>query len=330
MVILRKNRFASILVALLMLSGVYGCIQRSQETVEKPVENTMAAAELRGLQMLKTQCFSCHTPTAGGGKGRIAPPMTHVKSHYIRPEITKELFVSEMVAFLKNPSEENTKMPGAVRNFGLMPKMAYTDEDLAAVAAYIFDVDMSENDWVERAEKKLKGIKSPKTEPSDPIQVGLEKALGVKSVLGKNLLAAIQSGSAPHAVSFCNERAIPLTDSMSVAQNAKIRRVTDKPRNPGNLASAAEMEILASLNRFIAAGEKPLPVLQIQGTKFTGYYPITVDKMCLQCHGEPKTDILPQTLEKIQANYPYDKAVGYKENDLRGMWKVEWNSAAEK
>ena len=45
--------------------------------------------------------------------------------------------------------------------------------------------------------------------------------------------------------------------------------------------------------------------------------------MCLQCHGQLKTEILPETLSKINKLYPNDLATGYKIDELRGIWDVE-------
>jgi hypothetical protein len=45
--------------------------------------------------------------------------------------------------------------------------------------------------------------------------------------------------------------------------------------------------------------------------------------MCLQCHGIPNNQILPTTLSKIKELYPTDKATGYGENELRGIWVIE-------
>ncbi|WP_338769735.1 hypothetical protein WAF17_10435 [Bernardetia sp. ABR2-2B] len=53
-----------------------------------------------------------------------------------------------------------------------------------------------------------------------------------KGVLGKNLLGAINSKGTEHAVSFCSTKAIHLTDSMAVALNAYVKRVSNKNINP--------------------------------------------------------------------------------------------------
>jgi hypothetical protein len=44
--------------------------------------------------------------------------------------------------------------------------------------------------------------------------------------------------------------------------------------------------------------------------------------MCLACHGDPQKDIQPAVLQTISKLYPDDKAIGYKEGDLRGAWHI--------
>ena len=67
---------------------------------------------------------------------------------------------------------------------------------------------------------------------------GLKIALETKAVLGKNLMGKIQKEGTLAAFKFCNVKAIPLTDSMSIANNVNIKRVSDKPRNLKNKATS--------------------------------------------------------------------------------------------
>ena len=49
----------------------------------------------------------------------------------IVPENTsKEEFINDMQNWIKNPTEKNVKMRGAVRKFGLMPKQVFSEEDI--------------------------------------------------------------------------------------------------------------------------------------------------------------------------------------------------------
>lgn len=144
-----------------------------------------------------------------------------------------------------------------------------------------------------------------------------------KSVLGKNLLQAINSKGTAGALSFCNIQAIPLTDSMAVLLDASVKRVSDKNRNPNNKANASELEYIRQSKVALAKGMEIEPKLITTANGYTGYYPILTNKMCMQCHGEKGSDISTEVSNKIKALYPADLATGYGVDQLRGIWVVE-------
>lgn len=159
--------------------------------------------------------------------------------------------------------------------------------------------------------------------PVNYLEIGQEMAAQTKSSLGKNLVLAITEKGAAGAVDFCNIQAIPITDSMSVALGAKIKRVSDKPRNPENQANESELEyIQAWKNAKANHTSHPGKITEING-KMVGYYPILTNSMCLQCHGQPKTEINTATQNELNKKYPKDLAVGYAENEIRGIFVVE-------
>jgi hypothetical protein len=49
---------------------------------------------------------------------------------------------------------------------------------------------------------------------------------------------------------------------------------------------------------------------------------IPTEAMCLTCHG---TEISPAVLTRVNQLYPQDKAIGFKEGDLRGAFVVVKN-----
>lgn len=153
-------------------------------------------------------------------------------------------------------------------------------------------------------------------------EAGQNIANAAKAELGKNLVAAINEYGAPGAVTFCNTRAIPLTDSIAGVYHAYVKRVSDKPRNPDNVANDAELAYITHAKEQLASGEQPKPQLTEAGGKMIGYYAILTNSMCLQCHGQKDKDILPATYTNIKKAYPDDKATGYGDNELRGIWVV--------
>ena len=155
------------------------------------------------------------------------------------------------------------------------------------------------------------------------LEIGKGLAMQTKASLGKNLALALNEKGSDGAVEFCNTQAIPITDSMSVVLNAKIKRVSDHPRNSNNQANEAELSYINSWNEAKAKGEEHSPLLtEIEG-KMVGYYPIVTNQMCIQCHGTPEKQINSATLSKIKILYPADEAIGYAEGEIRGLFVVE-------
>lgn len=152
---------------------------------------------------------------------------------------------------------------------------------------------------------------------------GLEFATQAKNTLGKNLVNAINTQGTENALSFCSTRAIALTDSVAASLDVKLKRVSDKNRNPQNAANSDELNFIESLKKALVKGEKLKPLVNENGTTVTAYYPILTDQLCMQCHGETTTDISPATMTKLKTIYPTDLATGYSINEVRGIWVVE-------
>lgn len=141
----------------------------------------------------------------------------------------------------------------------------------------------------------------------------------MQRVLLSNVMQATKAGGPAYAVTFCNERAMPLTDSLSEKYNCQIQRISDKYRNPSNKPNKYDEDVLMKLGSS-NSGE---PLLVAENGKVVYYKPIRIAiPSCLNCHGIENKDIAPKTLEAIVQKYPRDLAIGYKEGDFRGMWKI--------
>jgi hypothetical protein len=173
--------------------------------------------------------------------------------------------------------------------------------------------------------KETKTEEEGSTDISDAalLEAGQQIAIAVQKELGGNLMKAIAEGGPEYALEFCSERALLLTDSMGLLQNAQIRRVSDQNRNPLNVANESELAYIREVKGALANGQSVKGQLNTIEGSHIGYYPIVTNGMCLQCHGQKGQDILPSTLAKIEALYPEDLAVGYGANELRGIWVVE-------
>ncbi|MCS7019794.1 MAG: DUF3365 domain-containing protein [Cytophagales bacterium] len=137
------------------------------------------------------------------------------------------------------------------------------------------------------------------------------------------LMKAIQERGTSGAVAFCNTHALPIADSLSRHYGCTIQRLSDRYRNPADRPQATDSIVIAAYQAQKAAGT-PLETRLIEQDQQVVYYKPIILGMptCLQCHGNPQTDIDASTLAVIRSKYPYDLAVGYKQGDLRGVWKI--------
>jgi len=311
---MKRNLILWAVLAVFMISIIPACFNRDDQNKE---------ADEKALTLMQNYCFACHTPDMGIDK-RLGPPMFRIREHYYTENISKQEFVDKVVRFAMNPSQSNSIMPGAIRNFGLMPKQVFKKEDLEIIAGYIYDNDISTDEWYASWEE-FKTSAKPEARAMTFEERGLTIVSATKNHLAKNLMEAMTAYGAAGAVEFCNVRAIPLTDSMATVHDAKIRRVSDRPRNPANQANETELAYINMLKVKEEKQEALPPMILILDGKMTGYYPIQTAKMCIQCHGMEGSDILPETAAKIKSLYPDDKAIGYGENQLRGLFVVEMN-----
>ena len=141
-----------------------------------------------------------------------------------------------------------------------------------------------------------------------------------KKNLVTNLTQKISEKGPENALEFCNVNAIPLTKQLEDQHNVMIKRVSDKNRNPDNAANETERKYIYFFKEQLALKQK----LEAKFDNGVFYAPITTNSMCLQCHGSEK-DIKPATLAKIKSLYPNDKAIGYQENEMRGLMVIKPN-----
>ena len=148
------------LLFLTVLSFVFSCKQakKSGEVEETPMPTeaeTVAMAE-HGEKMLSTYCYQCHSPEASM-ENMLAPPMIAVKNHYITEDTTKEEFMADLRAWMAGPSEEKSKMPGALEKFGLMNHQIYPDSVITVIGEYLYDNEVEEPEWYQAHHEEMHG-----------------------------------------------------------------------------------------------------------------------------------------------------------------------------
>jgi cytochrome c551/c552 len=334
---------------IILITSIFLFINCDDKIAEKYEASTTESKALNyedeknhpGKKLMENNCYVCHNPTASEGD-RIGPPMIAIKKHYKDKNTTKEDFVNEIIEWVREPSVEKSKMPGAVRRFNLMPYQSFPEEDVRKIANYIYDYEIEQPEWFKdhfqqghgkgmgkgmRKGKGIgKGINHSKSNNAERAKErGLGYALSTKTLLGQNLMASIQKKGTLGALAFCNVNAQRLTDSMSRVHKATIRRVSDKARNSKNKANVVELQYLEKFKNQLADKKEVEPIIYKQGEDVHFYYPIITNTMCLQCHGGPNKEIKPLTLKKINELYPNDLAIGYSENEVRGIWSISFN-----
>lgn len=315
-------------VLILFVIFFFSCQTKQKEDFTKVTGNTSYTLALakEAQKAMETHCYLCHSPNAAENEGRVGPPMIKIKAHYLEQFPSRDLFVAAMVDFVEHPTNENALLSESVAKYGLMPRQQFPEGMVEQIATYLYDYQIEAPNWFTFPKGKAyiqTGKENPlfTTKEVSPEEKALNIALATKQELGKNLMGAIQSKGTLHALEFCHVKALPITDSLAKLKYATIQRVSDKNRNPKNKANAMENALIADFQKQIKNQKEPQVVKKTIGNKNFYYYPIVTNTMCLQCHGK-KENMTSDVFKKIQLLYPSDLAIGYGENQVRGIWKI--------
>lgn len=154
------------------------------------------------------------------------------------------------------------------------------------------------------------------------VRLGVDISAQSQQALGGQLKSAMTRGGVAEAIHFCNLNAIKLTDSLSNHFGITISRLTNKPRNPSNALSPADAEVFDAFLADVNLGYDPTPTARHTGDMVAVYVPIKMQPFCLTCHGKTNEGLLPEAAKLIAESYPEDKATGYTDGELRGMWRI--------
>lgn len=178
-------------------------------------------------------------------------------------------------------------------------------------------------------EEVNKSMEVKKLNEADIIQAGMKWGDEISTEAQQQLVSALQKAieekGVPGAVGFCNVQALPILQEVSTKYGVTVRRVSSRYRNPADQPNEEEKGILEAYG-YNAENELPLdPSIQKfeNGEVFLYTKAIKIPNgMCLNCHGQPGTDINAETQKALTELYPNDLAVGHKIGDLRGMWSI--------
>ena len=341
-----------VLAILLVITGCKDSKKSEYAEADKTDALDIIASDSHpGKKIMETLCYACHDATTTE-ENRLGPPMAAIKRRYLIGGLTKNEFTNDILAWIAKPSLEKSKMPGAVDRFGVMPYLPVPEENIRQLAEYLYDYEIEQPEWFEEHYQKShgrgqgmgKGMGNgmgmgkgkgkgmgrqqrfgQNTTVDDYSDIGLKYALSTKAQLGKNLMKVIAEKGTVSAVEFCNIEAMKLTDSMSVMHNAIIKRVSDKARNPKNMANAKELGHITAFKEMVKVGSDIDPIVEEINGEVNFFYPITTNTMCLQCHGTPNEHVTTETLSALKALYPSDKALGYNVDEVRGIWSITFD-----
>ncbi|HRO69122.1 MAG TPA: DUF3365 domain-containing protein [Chitinophagaceae bacterium] len=143
--------------------------------------------------------------------------------------------------------------------------------------------------------------------------------------LRSSLAKAIAEGNFEGAINFCREAAYPLTATY-MTPGTRLKRVSDRYRNPANKPDEKEQSILAAFKDLKDSGKPVDPVFELDEDGNRHYFkPIFIQSLCLNCHGSRDEQIRPDVWNAIRQRYPSDLAFDYQEGDLRGLWHLSYN-----
>lgn len=132
--------------------------------------------------------------------------------------------------------------------------------------------------------------------------------------------------SVPQTTKYCKVVAYDLIDTTGKSMAQSVRRVSLKVRNMKDEPTDLEREILKEYQTKQMRGDTLLPsVREIDAGTIGYFHPIRVQQTCLKCHGILGEDIMSGDYAAIKELYPNDRAVGYREGDIRGMWSIYLN-----
>ncbi|MGI9236820.1 MAG: Tll0287-like domain-containing protein [Woeseiaceae bacterium] len=144
------------------------------------------------------------------------------------------------------------------------------------------------------------------------------------SQLKGELKKSLQEGGPVRAVRVCRDVAPQIASQLSRQSGAKVMRTSLRYRNSANAPEPWQTRVLQRFDEQALKADTALPLEHFaRGPDGGARYMLAIrtDGVCLACHGE---SLPAPLLEGLNADYPHDRAVGYKLGDVRGAFSVTW------
>jgi hypothetical protein len=166
----------------------------------------------------------------------------------------------------------------------------------------------------------------PQEEASKVVKLGNMAIKRFVRGIRSNLKKAIDERGIAGAVEFCANRADSIIREINMElAPVEVTKISDRYRNPAHKPDRTDSMVIRYFKQKMEEGELPpyyIVTKKLDGELYYIYYkPIKVKKECLECHGNP-AEMKEEVVKVLKKKYPKDKAVNYKEGDLRGTFKV--------
>lgn len=157
-------------------------------------------------------------------------------------------------------------------------------------------------------------------------QKGKEIAMATADRMLAEVAKNMKEGGVAQAAPFCNAHADSLTNEMASRYGVSIKRTSHLLRSEKNKPSAREQEILNQYQKQESEKQELKPIVEKNEDGSVQFYaPIKLAQKCTTCHGVLGETLTPKNDSIIKVLYPADKAIGYKEGDLRGIWSINFS-----
>ncbi len=135
------------------------------------------------------------------------------------------------------------------------------------------------------------------------------------------LQAAMRDAGPLAALGVCRDVAPQIASELSRLSGAKVSRTSRRFRNPANAPEPWQSAVLDDFEARAPNDDTPLEhfVSDSDGARYMKA--IRIAPVCQVCHGATLSNAVQQRLD---ADYPHDRARGYEAGDLRGAFSIVW------
>jgi len=145
----KQNKISiEILVTLFLIIFLTSCGESPKDPKKKSTSNKVELKEsfkekvakhnAEEYKLLDNTCLYCHTIKESQEK-EIAPKMQVVVNVYKQAYPSKQAFIDAFVNFTIAPTKEKVIMKGDYATYGLMEDAGHTKDDVAEIAAYLYE-----------------------------------------------------------------------------------------------------------------------------------------------------------------------------------------------